>query len=287
MKQVGGIKYISRKFRTWLERFGIVLFALFAIVLIVLEKMDSPIIGSMRVAFLEVMLPVTNTLAVPVRWVSKRVDIVSEYFSLVDENEKLLLENQKLKQERENILFLIQENQQLAKMLNYKYPPAVNSVTAKIVADSESAFAQSLIVLAGSNSGVEKGDVVMANGALMGRVINVASDAAQVLLLNDVNSRIPVFVGKDRQRAILVGDNTNAPVLILFLQKDKIAVGDEITTSGDAGVFPSGLIIGTVDEVGDDDAKVILAVDRDKVDYVKILNFGQRGILQSTDKWTK
>jgi len=287
VKQVGGIKYISRKFRTWLERFGIVLFALFAIVLIVLEKMDSPIIGSMRVAFLEVMLPITNTLAVPVRWVSKRVDIISEYFSLVDENEKLLLENQKLKQERENILFLIQENQQLAKMLNYKYPPAVNSVTAKIVADSESAFAQSLIVLAGSNSGVEKGDVVMANGALMGRVINVASDAAQVLLLNDVNSRIPVFVGKDRQRAILVGDNTNSPVLILFLQEDKIAVGDEITTSGDAGVFPSGLIIGTVDEVGDDEAKVSLVVDRDKVDYVKILNFGQRGILQSTDKWTK
>jgi rod shape-determining protein MreC len=215
------------------------------------------------------------------------VDIISEYFSIVDENEKLLLENQKLKQERENILFLIQENQQLAKMLNYKYPPAVNSVTAKIVADSESAFAQSLIVLAGSNSGVEKGDVVMANGALMGRVINVASDAAQVLLLNDVNSRIPVFVGKDRQRAILVGDNTNSPVLILFLQEDKIAVGDEITTSGDAGVFPSGLIIGTVDEVGDDEAKVSLVVDRDKVDYVKILNFGQRGILQSTDKWTK
>ena len=155
------------------------------------------------------------------------------------------------------------------------------------MADSESAFAQSLIVLAGSASGVEKGDVVMANGALMGRVINVASDAAQVLLLNDVNSRIPVFVGKDRQRAILVGDNTEAPVLILFLQKDKIAVGDEITTSGDAGVFPSGLVIGTVDKVADDEAKVTLLVDRDKVDYVKILNFGQRGILQSTDKWTK
>ena len=287
MKQAGGIKHISRKFRSWLERFGIILFVLFAVVLIVLEKMDSPIISGMRVAFLEVMLPVTNTLAVPVRWVAKRVDIVSEYFSLIDENERLLLENQKLKQERENIIFLVQENQQLAKMLNYKYPPAVKSVTAKIVADSESAFAQSLIVLAGSGSGVEKGDVVMANGALMGRVINVASDAAQVLLLNDVNSRIPVFVGKDRQRAILVGDNTNAPVLILFLQKDKIAVGDEITTSGDAGVFPSGLVIGTVDNVGDDEAKVSLVVDRDKVDYVKILNFGQRGILQSTDKWTK
>jgi len=287
VSQPGRTRQLLRKTKMLLRRFSVVIFILLALLLVVLEKTDSPVIGGIRVTFLELILPVTNTLAKPVIWAGEQINVLSSYFSLADENAKLKAENQKLRQDHESLDYLLKENQQLAKMLNYQYPPDIKSVTAKIVADSEGAFAQSIIVLAGLDNGVEKGDVVMAEGALLGRVVNIASDAAQVLLLNDVNSRIPVFVGEHRENAILVGDNTASPSLIMFKDAGVIEVGDKVMTSGSAGVFPAGLMIGVVSEIVDDKVKVSLVVDRDKIDYVKILNFGQRSVLQNADKWNK
>ena len=144
-------------------------------------------------------------------------------------------------------------------LLNYKKPPMVKSIAAKVVADPGGAFAQSILVLAGSDDGVSKGDVVMGNEGLAGRVALVGTKASQVLLITDVNSRIPVFIEPNRYRN----------------------PGDKIVTSGDAGVFPAGIEIGIIESKKDGIIKVKTLVDRDRLDIVNVIDFGLKGILEN------
>jgi rod shape-determining protein MreC len=113
--------------------------------------------------------------------------------------------------------------------------------------------------------------VINAEG-LVGRVVDVGPNSSRVLLASDVNSRIPVSIGPNATRAILIGDNGPDPRLLYLPDGAKIAVGDDVATSGVAGLFPPGLRIGTV--TGDpNEARVLLRANLDRLAYVSVLFF--------------
>jgi len=108
---------------------------------------------------------------------------------------------------------------------------------------------------------------------LVGRVIGVAPGASRVLLLTDVASRTPVMIDRTNARAILTGDGGPNPRLDYLRGREPVKQGDRILTSGDGGVLPRGLPVGTAVKGLDGRWRVVLASDRSAIDFVRILLF--------------
>ncbi len=108
---------------------------------------------------------------------------------------------------------------------------------------------------------------------LVGRVIGVAHGASRVLLLTDVASRTPILVDRTDARAIMTGDASSTPKLEYLRGADPIKEGDRILTSGDGGMIPRGLPVGTAVKGLDGAWRVRLDADETGIDFVRILLF--------------
>ena len=97
-----------------------------------------------------------------------------------------------------------------------------------------------------AEQGVARGQAAIAEGGLVGRLTEIGSRAARVLLITDLNSRIPVVIHGSRTSAVLAGDNSDRPRLVFASEPKAIRIGDRVVTSGEGGVFPPGLPVGVV-----------------------------------------
>src|SRR5436853_3534251 len=100
------------------------------------------------------------------------------------------------------------ENVELRDLAKLVPEPAISFVTARVIADSGGAYARNVMVNAGRDNGVTRGQAAITGEGLVGRVAEVGSRAARVLLITDLDSRVPVIVDGTGQRAILAGDNS-------------------------------------------------------------------------------
>ena len=94
-----------------------------------------------------------------------------------------------------------------------------------------------------------------------------------MLLITDINSRLPVLIEATRARAILVGDNGDKPKLAFLSAAADVSVGDRIITSGQGGMFPAGLPIGVVASVDGTGVRVSPLVDFDRLEMVRVVDF--------------
>ena len=102
----------------------------------------------------------------------------------------------------------------------------------------ERSVRRSIIAAAGARAGIAKGQAVVAGGGLTGRVQAVGDSSARVLLLTDLNSRVPVMLEESRERAILAGDNSARPQIQFLRHAAAIRIGERVVTSGRGGVLP-------------------------------------------------
>ena len=174
---------------------------------------------------------------------------------------------------------LSSDNQKLSQLLNYKPDGEKHFVTARIVADNGGSFSKSVLVQAGTVDGISKGDLALTELGVLGRVIEVGSLASRVLLITDYTSRIPVKVGEDGVLAILSGDNSVLLKLIAVPEGAQINVGDLVMTSGHSGVYPAGLSLGTVVSMEGSNIYVQPFSERDKAEFVRLVDFGLDGLL--------
>src|SRR5262249_48700346 len=156
------------------------------------------------------------------------------------------VENERLLNWQQTALKLASENRRLRELLKLTPDPAATFITARVIASSGGAYVRSLMVRAGSANGVARGQAAVAGEGLVGRVSEVGSRAARVILVTDLNSRVPVVVEGSQQRAMLTGDNSERPFLRYLDTSAQLKVGDRVVTSGQGGVFPPGLPVGVV-----------------------------------------
>lgn len=201
-----------------------------------------------RSGVMDLFAPVLATVNVPVQTAATYVRAVTGLAAMQEENARLQAENQRLREWYQTALQLEARNSALEGLLNVAADPQSRFVTARIIADSGNAYVRSMLVLAGHENNVYKGQPVLAAEGLVGRVIEAGDRAARVLLLNDMNSRIPVMVEGKNWRAILAGTNNGLPALDHLppeALKD-MEEGLRIVTSGHGGLFPFGLPVGEV-----------------------------------------
>lgn len=141
---------------------------------------------------------------------------------------------------------LERENRALRSLVPVAGSKALKLKAASVIGGSAGGMASTLLIAAGQEDGIKAGYPVMIGDRLAGRVHRVHAASAVVVRLSDQLSRVPVFVGAGETRAILVGSGDGAAVLELLGQGPPPLPGDVVTTSGIGGVFPRGLLIGTL-----------------------------------------
>jgi rod shape-determining protein MreC len=230
-------------------------------------------IGASRGALDSAIRPVSSVIARPVRWVGDGVNGVRQYFFAVSENRRLRARVANLSQWHDKAVALRNDEARYVSLLGLKTDPPIPMVGAHVITDSRGPFANTRLADVGTEAGVMVGNPVMTEHGLVGRVLGVANGISRILLLTDVASRTPVLDDRTNSRAILTGDGGATPVLDYLRGPDPVKGGDRILTSGDGGLFPRGLPVGTVVQGLDGNWRVRLDSDDGPIDLVRILLF--------------
>jgi len=260
--------------RRTLRRVAYVGLALLAFGLVLVGKIDTRIVDGARNLVADVTAPILDTLSSPLADAYAWLGNISAIGDLLMENQRLREENARLAKLRLVAHDLRTENAGLRRLLSFDPGPTVKSVTTQIIADTGGVFARSLMVHAGKAHGVRKNLAVLSAEGLVGRVHSVGDSAARILLITDLNSKIPVAIGNSRRRAILAGTNGPSPRLEFFASDIPPIPGALVLTSGDGGIFRPGLPVGIVEADGAGHWAVRPFVDWDLLDYVRIIDYG-------------
>lgn len=174
------------------------------------------------------------------------------YFYLVG----LEKENQALKRELQELKLQVNRyreadlaNQRLRALLNFKKSIATPLLPAQLVAFDPSGWFQTILIDKGRDDGVVRDMAVVSAEGLVGRVIGVSNHHAKVLLILDGNSAVDAYIQRSRARGVLVGLGLELCLLKYVQRNEDVQVGDQVISSGMGGVFPKGLLVGTVQEV--------------------------------------
>ena len=204
----------------------------------------------------------------PLRIIPKASGELTGLLSLKKENERLREELEIFKTKELNVEYLTNQNKNLQKILESEesYLKKENMILSKVLIDKKSPYLRSIITNRGSKSGVLKGMPVLDKEYLVGRVVETNYLSSRVLLLTDLNSRIPVTFGDETVQAILKGNGGARPLLEYLPEGYEIEEGVDVFTSGKDGIFSPGSPIGKTDENGG----VKLFSETSQLSFVKI-----------------
>lgn len=276
-RQTGWIYATAISWRSLAQRFSFVAFLVLSLGLLVLGRSQPVAVEHVRVQIMDGLAPVLDAVSRPMAFAANQMRQIADYLNLKDENERLRLENARLAQWQNAASALENENRELRALLHYKAEPRQASISARVIADTGGPYVRSLVITAGKDDGVREGMAAMSGDGLIGRVVEVGNWSSRILLLTDLNSRIPVMIANGGDHAILAGDN-RAQLKLLYLPQDAIlATGSRVLTSGHGGVFPPNLPVGIVvgAQHGVYEVAPIAALGR--INHVRLIDFNLQG----------
>jgi rod shape-determining protein MreC len=215
-------------------------------VLLVLSRIGHGLLVNVRDDFVDLSAPLLEAASMPAILGRHALERARSYAGAFAEIDRLKAENEELKQWEWRAKSLENKVEHLRLLLNAVDEPALHYVTGSVIADARGPFLRSALINLGRDNGVRIGYAVINGDGLIGRTVDAGASVARVLLLNDLNSRIPVLVGPAGVRALASGDNSAELRLDFLPDGAKLYPGDEVYTSGSDGVLPRGLHVGVV-----------------------------------------
>jgi rod shape-determining protein MreC len=258
----------------------LILVVALAVVLVLLGKAQGTLFDKMRAHATDTVAPVLEKVRVPVAGFGRWMGSITEIFSVYQENLRLKDENARLRQWR-NVAIVLQGRVGRYQALLHAVPdPQMNRVLARVIGRANRPFLQTMILDAGRGNHVLPGQAVMDARGMIGRIYLTGNRTSWVILLTDLNSRIPVTIASSSGKvgniqAMMTGDNRAQPSLEMVSRTVTLHAGDQVTSSGDGGLLPAGLPIGTVVADGSDGWRVALLADAASSQDVEVLNFSK------------
>ena len=250
------------------QRFSLLGLLFFSILLIVLGKFNFTAINYLKITINEVVYRISFVASLPEKYIGYSYRAVEEHIRFYNDYNLKKEELEKLKSKKYETIFLEAENKRLKKVLNdINYSSEL--VIAKVIIDKQSPFLRSIIINKGSKNNINKGMAVLSDSYLLGKVVEVNYTTSRVLLLSDLNSKIPVTIEPGSIQSILSGDGENSGVLQYI--KDNFPIADEsiVYTSGTGGLLKSGIPIGKIKQ-NENQNNVNFFVDFSQLRYVKV-----------------
>ncbi len=212
--------------------------------------------------------------------VSSPVSLIKDGLVSIYEIQNIYKENKKFKEmqllDSANFQEMVSMKLKIAqyeKLLNVSSEIQFDFITSRIVGDFSNNFNGTLIINAGKEENVEADMPVSGSTAIIGRVSHVSENLSRVLLLSNVNSRIPVIVSDEGYDGILIGQGRENPTVRFIEDIEKISIGDLVTTSGKGGIFPPFQLIGQVVGKKNNEIEINLFEDITSLSHVKLLNY--------------
>ena len=266
--------HLSPPRRAALQRVSLLLLVLLSAMMIILGKADQVMFETLRVSVTDTAAPLLAIASRPLTALEALADRARGLVAVYRDNARLAEENERLLRWRQAALSLASENTELHGLLKLVPVPPASFVTARVIGNSGGAYVRNLMIRAGTENGVARGQAAITGEGLVGRVAEVGTQAARILLVTDLNSRIPVIVEGTRQRALMMGDNSDRPSLRYLDTVSGIKVGDRVVTSGEGGVFPPGLPVGVIASLDGEAPRVEPYVELSQVQYLRIVDYG-------------
>jgi len=260
-------------FREFSHRISLIFMLTLAAALLLLGRAETYVFDRARQVVTDLAAPLLEVASRPVAATRRLIERTDEYAYVFDENERLRAENARLLAWKEEALKLQAKVARYEALLNVQVDPSIEYVSGRVVSDSGGPFIDTVLVNVGREQGVRSGLAVIDSDGLVGRIVATGPKASRVLLLTDLNSRIPVVVVPVQYKAILAGDNTEWPTLEYLATQSAVSAGDRVVTSGDGGLIPAGLPVGLVIQTSDGELRVQTFSDRGRLDFVRVLQY--------------
>lgn len=261
------------------ERFASPILVVAALALLVIGKIDRPAIDQVRTRAVDALAPALSLAQQPLAHLRAATGVAREMLDLANENARLKEENRRLTAWQATALKLDAQNQVLRGMLKLAPDAPVVLRTEPVIGEPGGVYVRSLLIAGGARDGLGRGQAAMVGPNLIGRITELGNWSARVLLLTDLNSRIPVILEGTRTHAILAGDNSPKPKLLYLPRAAAVNVGDRLVTAGHDGVFPRGLLVGRVASVDGGEIRVEPAADLERIEFVQIVDSAAQSAL--------
>ena len=251
------------------QRFSLFVLVVVSIFLLFVEKIETKPLNYFRSAVKDVIYRGSEIISFPARSLGGSIDLISDHINLYTNYNNLKKENDLLKDQILTSDYLTLENTQLRKLIDEQMGSYSNLVSSRVMLDKQSPYLNSFVINSGNNKNIKNGMEVLDGKNFIGRIVDVNFFSSRVLLVSDLNSKIPVLSEPSGSHAILSGHGTNEPTLEYLSKNNGIQDGDKIYTSGKEGIFTPGLVVGKA-KIEKNKIKVLLFADLDQITFVNI-----------------
>ncbi len=253
------------------RRFFHLLIILLGFALIFVGKADTLAVRTVQTSFSGLFAPLFNVVATPVRAVETMFEGMRTVASLREETVRLRAENERLKRWQRRSEILESENRQLRTVLGAVIPADRQAVTARAIAAPGSSFSHTMMITHGTDKRIHRGDPVVTADGLVGYIIEVSKRHSWVLMLSDVNSRIPILLSTSSWPGLAIGQNSDVLSLSFLPLEAEPKENELVLTSGHGEILPPGLPVGRVTKGVGREYYIQPVVDLRKVSFVSIL----------------
>ena len=255
------------------QRFSLLSLIFFSIVFLILGSFNFKIINYVKAGIKEVVYRSSFIVSVP-------ENLLKDSYLTIQNHKKLYKENEKIKSELEILKakdllneFIISENQRLKNIVD-DYLIKSETIIAKVLSDKSSPYLRSIVINKGSKHKINLGMVVIDGEYLVGKIVEVNYSSSRVLLLSDLNSKIPVIVEPNTVISILSGTGKDYGVIQYSKKYEDIKNESVIYTSGAGSLFKAGIPIGRMNINNlSDEKKVDFFSDFSQLKFVKVVSF--------------
>ena len=255
------------------QRFSLLSLIFFSIILLILGSLNFKVIDYVKITINEIVYRSSFIVSGPENFIKDNYLVVQNHLKLYEENEKNKSELVSLRSKKLLNKFIISENQRLKNIVD-DYVVKSKTIFAKVLSDKGSPFLKSIIVNKGSKHGIILGMIAMDEEYLVGKVVEVNYLSSRVLLLSDLNSKIPVIVEPNEIFSILSGTGKDYGVIQYSKKYEDIQGESIIYTSGAGSLFKAGIPIGRINtNYLSEEKKIEFFSDFSQLRFVKIISF--------------
>lgn len=267
---------LSVPVRQALARLTLPVMLLASLVLLLAGRADRHLGNILRGGLNDALAPLYLAAAQPVNAIERDRGALGAWFRMHAANVTLIQQNQDLLRWRAVALALAAQNAALKAQLHFVLTPTPSFFAARVIADLGGLYERSVLVTIPRNASDIDDAVAMDGRGVVGRVVQTGSRSARVLLITDLNSRVPVAIGAQGNRAIMEGQNTATPRLIYWMPGAPPVEGAIVLTSAAGGKFPYGLPVGVVHYEGRNDPIVEPFAGMNRLRVLRLFEYGHQ-----------